>query len=298
MLQEGEGQIVDEKQFRTVVGKIMYLTQKLMVKGINAARELTKYFGCPKIEHWKSVEYFAGFLKKEKEHIRLTYQKPKEMRFVAMVDSNYATDKETRKSISGAIYTVGGGITGWTSKSQKSTALSSSEAEYYAMSLASQELLFVQQLLSEMGECVLPGLLLEDNYGAIQLSKNCQTSPRTKHIDNRHHFMRDIWEERKMDVEQIRSKDNKADICTKNVDGATHERHRENICEGTFNVTKNYEVLVLLPRREDVRKRARDDIRDIKTNTGEEEHGQPFDKKKKISWKDEDERHPARKETI
>jgi len=152
-----------------------------------------------------------------------------------MVDSNYATDKTTRKSILGAIYTVGGGIIGWASKTQKTPALSSTEAEYYAMAMAAQELLFVQSLLTEIGSCKLPGVLCEDNMGAISLVKNCQALLQTKHINVRYHFMQDIWEEKKMSLDYVKTKDNKANILTKNVDRATHSRHRENIQHGILN---------------------------------------------------------------
>ena len=83
------------------------------------------------------MNHFARYLKKEKGNIKMTSKKPKEMQFVGVVDSSFATDKNSRKSVSGAIYTIGKCIVRWTSKSQKSTALLSTEAEYYVLSLAS-----------------------------------------------------------------------------------------------------------------------------------------------------------------
>ena len=67
------------------------------------------------------MEHFVGYLKKEKENIKISYRKPAELRFMAVADSNFATDKHDRRSISGAIYTVGGTVIGWLSKAQRHT---------------------------------------------------------------------------------------------------------------------------------------------------------------------------------
>ena len=101
-----------------------------------------------------------------------------------MVDSNFATNKDTRKSVSGIVSTLGGCIIGWVSKTQKSSALSSTKAKYYALALATQDLLFTQNLMIDMGIDPLAGVLFEDNFGAIQLVQNCQAGTQTKHIDN------------------------------------------------------------------------------------------------------------------
>lgn len=185
------GQIVDQKLYRTIVGKMMYLTQKVMIEGSNATRELSRHLQNPGPEHWKAVEYFAGYLKKEKGRIKLTYRRPHETRFIGMVDANFATNPDDRKSVSGAVYTLGGSIIGWTCKTQKTTTLSSTKAEYVAISTANQELLFVQNLLGELGISEEPGIIFNNNEGAIALVINRQVGQRTKHIDTRHHFIRD-----------------------------------------------------------------------------------------------------------
>lgn len=129
------------------VGKAMYVSTKLMIEGANAVREMMKYFKKPQQEHWDALKYFVGYLKGQKGQIKLSLQMPTETRFVGLVVANYATSKSDRKSVSGAIHTLGGCIISWTSKSQGQTALSLTEAEYYAISLGCQELAFVRNLL-------------------------------------------------------------------------------------------------------------------------------------------------------
>ena len=142
-----------ETEYRSIVGKAMYLVTKLFVEGANPVRELSKFFTHPGIEHWKALEKFVGYLKKNEEDIRLTYRKPKELRMVSSVDSNYATDKETRRSVSGNLHTMGGMITSWLCNTQSNVTLSVTEAEYQSMSKGLQEVRFSQMLIEEIAMC-------------------------------------------------------------------------------------------------------------------------------------------------
>jgi hypothetical protein len=142
-----------ETEYRSIVGKAMYLVTKLFVEGANPVRELSKFFTNPGIEHWKALEKFVGYLKKNEEDIRLTYRKPKELRMVSSVDSNYATDKETRRSVSGNLHTMGGMITSWSCNTQANVTLSVTEAEYQSMSKGLQEVRFSQMLIEEIAMC-------------------------------------------------------------------------------------------------------------------------------------------------
>ena len=79
-------------------------------------------------------------------------------------------------------------------KGKLAIALSSTEAEYMAMSSAAQEAIWLRRLLSSLGFSQKPTILYEDNQGAIALSKNPKSHSRTKHIDIRYHFIREIIE--------------------------------------------------------------------------------------------------------
>ena len=81
----------------------MYLVTKIFPEGSNAARELSRQFGNPSDEHWKELEKFIGFLRRDQDKIKFTITKPKELRAVSLCDSNYATNSENRKSVSGRI---------------------------------------------------------------------------------------------------------------------------------------------------------------------------------------------------
>jgi hypothetical protein len=244
--------------YRSIVGKIMYLVTKIFPEGANAVREMTKHFSNPGEDHWKALERFVGYLKTNKEKIRLTYRKPRELRPLTIVDSNYATDKTDRRSISGNLDTLGGVIVGWLCKTQGSVTLSSTEAEYISASTGAQSIVFLIMFLQECGfEVILPGMLVEDNTGAIFLIKNQQVGTRTKHIDVRWHWIRDRRDSGMLDIVFTRSENNESDILTKNCTLSLHVKHAESIRDGRLYVYIHWEEMIVRPfnkkkRREDV----------------------------------------------
>ena len=126
-------------------------------------------------------------------------------------------------------------ITNWGSKMQPTVTLSSTEAEYVALATCAQEMVFQNQLLEELGLCKKPGLIFEDNTGAIFLVTNKQVGARTKHIDVRHHFVREHVESGNVLVWFIKGEQNASDILTKNVSEALFMYHAENIIYGRIN---------------------------------------------------------------
>lgn len=235
---------VMEPQYRSIVGKALYLVTKLFVEGSNPVRELAKYFSNPGDEHWKAIEKFVGYLKDNEDDIKLTYRKPRELRIVSSVDSNYATDKEDRRSVSGALHSLGGMMTSWLCKTQPNVSLSSCQAEYQSMAMALQEILFQQMLLKEIAYCVDPAIILEDNTGAIFLVKNQQVGARTKHIDVRWHFLRENHEKGVFEMKFTRSADNSSDICTKNTPERLLKKHSLPIRNGTMPSWMDYQTTV------------------------------------------------------
>ena len=160
-------------------------------------------------------------------------RKPSELRIVAYTDSDYAND-DKRKSVTGGVVTLGGSPTYFTSKMQATVSLSSTEAEYIALGSIAQEVLFQRQILNELlgGKYNKISIIHEDNLGAIYLTKNPQISQRTKHIDVRHHVIRNLVEKKIIEIRFIKSKENIADILTKNVNEETFNKHTKKINNG------------------------------------------------------------------
>ena len=218
-LTKHEGTPIDIEFYRSYLGRVMYYVTKLAPECSNASRELSQHMANPGPIHWEAMDRMIGYLKSKKEHV-LYYRKPSELRIIAYVDSNFATNLDTRRSVTGTIMTLGGGsLLQWVSKTQHSVTLSSTEAEYVALAACAQEIRFQQMLLTELvaKQQTLPSVIYEDNTGAIFLVKNKQVGGRTKHIDTRHHFIRELVEKKVIQVTFIRSEKNYADVLTKNV---------------------------------------------------------------------------------
>ena len=114
----------------------------------------------------------------------------------------------------------------WRSKSQKALALSSSEAEYYALSEAAKDVKFVHMLLTSMNLKVnLPIVVKVDNVGAIFMTQNISTSGRTKHLDLRARYVNKMADDKFIKFEFVKSGKNLADYLTKNVSGDIYENH-------------------------------------------------------------------------
>ena len=107
---------------------------------------------------------------------------------VAFCDSDFAGDKDKRLSVTGFCIYVGKCLVSWRSRSQKPVTLSSTEAEYVAVSEVCAEIILIKQVLEFLGMTIeYPIIVNYDNVGAIFLAYNQKNSQRTKHVDIRAH---------------------------------------------------------------------------------------------------------------
>ena len=135
---------------------------------------------------------------------------------------------------------LGRSLVSWSSKKQNSVALSTAEAEYIAAGACCAQILYMKQTLLDYGVVLEKVPLLCDNESAVKLANNPVQHSRTKHIDIRHHFLRDHVAKNDISLEGVRSEDQLADIFTKPLDEATFYRLRNELNVLDFsNFTKN-----------------------------------------------------------
>ena len=147
-----------------------------------------------------------------------------------MTDSDCAKDEESRKSISRALHTMGEMITGWSSKMQATATLSTTEAEYIAMSYCCQEVKFQKSLIEELvGFSIRTSTVFSDNNAAMFLTRNHQVSQRMEHIDVRHHWIRELQESSVLTVKFVGTDYNTADLFTKKLSVSSFERHHRTV---------------------------------------------------------------------
>ena len=205
--------------YRSGVGTLLYLTNHSRRDICNPLRELSKTMDTPAPVHLKEMYKVIRHVLSTKGY-GLKFELRKDMikwALKALSDSDFASDKETRISVFGYIIYICGIQIAWRSKGMKSVVLSTTEAEYMALSEVVKELKFIVQLLQTINiEVEFPITVHVDNVGAIWLSNNRTTSDRTKHIVIRTAFVREYQEDGKIIIKFVKSEENEADIFTKN----------------------------------------------------------------------------------
>jgi hypothetical protein len=148
----------------------------------------------------------------------------------AYADADWANDKKDRKSITGWVAKLNGDPISWSSKKQRVVALSTCEAELYAEGAAVQEVLWLRDLMSELGLHVHFGsVVYGDNQSAIAISQNGVKSERTKHVDVKYHFITQTVEEGAVKLKWIPTTEQQADIFTKALAAPVFERLRQQL---------------------------------------------------------------------
>src|SRR6266545_1467485 len=185
---------------------------------------LSRFQADPGIEHWKNLLHVVGYIKNTIDY-GLSYSWDADLTPLAYIDADYGGCKDTRRSTSGYVFTMAGGAVTWSSKRQSTVALSTVEAEYVAMSRSAQQMMWMQTWLDEVEiEHELPGLIKGDSRGAISLVKNTKDHGKVKHIDIRHHYIRDLIKSKLISFEQIPSAENLTDLFTKPLARDNHHR--------------------------------------------------------------------------
>ncbi len=146
----------------------------------------------------------------------LKYQKGGSNELVGYSDADWAGDLNDRHSTTGNLFMMAGGVLTWLSKKQPVVALSTVEAEYIAVSSATQEAVWLRRLLSSVGAKVAGAtVIFEDNQGAIAMSKNPVSHARTKHIDIKFHYIREAVENGSVQLKYCSTEEMLADLLTK-----------------------------------------------------------------------------------
>ena len=222
----------EHETYRSGVGTMLCLTKHSRPDICNPVRELSKTMDAPVPVHLKEMYKVIRYVLSTKEH-GLKFELRKDMQkwaLKALGDSDFASDKETRISVFRYIIYFCGIPIAWRSKGMKSVVLSTTEAEYMALSEVVKELKFIVQLLQTMNiEVELPITVYVDNLGAIWLSNNRTTSDRTKHIDIRTSFVKEYQEDGKIIIKFVKSEDNEADIFTKNTTNVIFQNHQKKL---------------------------------------------------------------------
>lgn len=206
----------DIDSYREIIGSLMYLTLGTRPDLTYAVNVASRAQDSPTTAHLKLVKRILRYLKGTVDH-GIQFRKTTNNVIEAYSDADHAGDKLTRRSTSGVLMKYCGGPVMWKSKLQKCVAQSSMEAEFVAASEASKSLVWLDRLLKEIqiiDESSVPVLHI-DNQSTIKYIKGTGFYERSKHIETRYHYVRQLFNEKKIQIEYISAQDQAADIFTK-----------------------------------------------------------------------------------
>ncbi|WVZ70173.1 hypothetical protein U9M48_018860 [Paspalum notatum var. saurae] len=208
-----DGEAVDQKEFREMIGSLLYLT---------ATRPDIQFAVClcarhqasPRTSHRQAVKRIFRYLKLTPE-LGLWYSSGSSLSLRGLSDADHAGCRIDRKSTSGTCQLLETSLVSWSSRKQASVSLSTTEAEYIAAASCCSQLLWMKATLSDFGLRFGKISLLIESTSAISVAKNPVLHSRTKHIDVRFHFLRDHYEKGDINLVHVASENQLADIFTK-----------------------------------------------------------------------------------
>lgn len=203
-----------KKPYRELIGSLTYLSMMSRPDITYATSYLSRYLDKYTEDLWNAGKRVLKYLKGTKT-MKITYTKSKHNsnKIMAYSDADWVGDTSDCKSTSGMSIFHCENLISWSSKKQTAVALSSAEAEYVAAAMCAAELLYVKGLCSEFGPCNV--VMLLDNNSAIKMILNYENTKRSKHIDIKLHFIKDIIAKKLIQLEYVSSAENVADIMTK-----------------------------------------------------------------------------------
>ncbi|GJS31668.1 putative ribonuclease H-like domain-containing protein [Tanacetum coccineum] len=216
LVKDGDADDVDVHLYRSMIGSLMYLTASrpdIMFAVCACAR----FQVTPKTSHLLAIKRIFRYLK-GKPTLGLWYSRDSPFELVAYTDSDYAGATQDRKSTTGGCQFLGNRLISWQCKKQTVVATSTTEAEYVAAASCCGQVLWIQNQLLDYGYNFMNTVINIDNNSTICIIENPVQHSKTKHIEIRHHFIRDCNAKKLIQMVKIHTDHNVADLLTKGFD--------------------------------------------------------------------------------
>lgn len=210
--------------YQEAVGSLLYAAQGTRPDIAFAVNVASRYNNNPGKQHWNAVKRIFSYLKGTSD-FKLRYVSSKNSKMIGFSDADWASDTDERKSTTGYVFMKSGGAITWGCRKQQTVALSTTEAEYMALSAATQEAMWLRNLNVELLNEDSSMSIFCDSQSAISLACTDIYHPRSKHIDVRHHYIREKLATGEIAVTAVASECMVADILTKGLPRPKHVQH-------------------------------------------------------------------------
>ncbi|KAK2578615.1 hypothetical protein KPH14_000964 [Odynerus spinipes] len=210
----------DNRPYQELIGCLNYLSTYTRPDISHTVSYLSRFNNCHNEEHWLGTKRVLKYLKGTTD-FKLCYQKSN-LKITGFVDADFANDETDRKSYTDFVFTLGNAAISWESKKQSNVAISTSEAEYLALSEACKEAKFLKNLLLEIINENIKVEIYNDNQSAQTWGNEQMPYSRTKHIDIKNHFIKEAVSSSIVKLRYINSNQMIADILTKPLQASKH----------------------------------------------------------------------------
>jgi len=212
-------------EYQSKVGSLNFASNQTRPDIAFATGYVARYASNPNRTHMDAVDRIFAYLKNDPGK-GIVYSGKHGLHLTGFVDSDFAGCEDSRRSTTGWVFTLAGGPVSWSSQRQKTVATSTMDAEYIAGAEAAKEAVWIRNFINDLR---IPGVHIDtvplyiDNNSALKLTKNPEFHSRSKHIDVKHHFIREKVDERVINTQRVDTKDNIADLFTKALPRPAHE---------------------------------------------------------------------------
>uniref|UniRef100_A0A1B6FTN5 Reverse transcriptase Ty1/copia-type domain-containing protein n=1 Tax=Cuerna arida TaxID=1464854 RepID=A0A1B6FTN5_9HEMI len=217
-----------ERKCRSLIGCLMYAMLGSRPDLCYPISFLSRFQDRVSEELWSALKRILRYIKGTLE-LNLVYRKGGNLQLEGFVDADWAGDAEARHSTSGYLFRIGSATVSWSSKRQTTVALSSTEAEYVALSFSVTEACFIRKILKDLRitqPVGCPTTIFEDNQSAIQIA-NSEENKRLKHVAVRFHYVKEKLKDGTVMLQYISTQDQLADILTKPLGRLSFQKLRE-----------------------------------------------------------------------
>lgn len=219
-----ENESCSKMPYRELVGSLMYIAMGTRPDIAHVVSCLSCFNDCYQQAHWVAAKRVLRYLKGTLNY-GILYNSSRDKPLVGYVDADWGNCPDDRRSYTGYAFMLASGVISWESRKQRTVALSSTEAEYMGITDAVKEAVYLRRFLKELGFDSLTNVtILCDNIGAQKLASNPVFHSRTKHIDIRHHYVREVLSAGLVNLEYTPTEDMAADVLTKGLPRVKHLR--------------------------------------------------------------------------
>lgn len=216
--------------YRELIGCLIYATVTTRPDLCAATGYFSRFQSCFNESHFNYARHILRYIRGTID-LKLVYQKQRAAAtLIGYSDSDWGGDQNDGKSTSGYVFKLFGHTVSWASRKQATVSLSSTEAEYVALTEAICELKWIRKLLAELEiDCAEPVVVFEDNQSCIKIADEPKERKRMKHLNIKYHFIREAIANNEVELQYKSTDEQVADIMTKALGRNLFIKHRENL---------------------------------------------------------------------